>query len=885
MKLIIRIVPLFLFLFTVMGLHAQVAASGVVTDSAGKPIASASVTLVKKNGVILSFAITNASGTYQLRHASSSVKDTLSVTVSVLGFAKQSIAITSADQKTDFRMKHAKDVLPNVTVTSRSMLRKEGDTLNYDVASFSDKQDRVIGDVIKKLPGVDVDEKGQISYGGKPINRFYIEGDNVLDGRYNIATKSIPSDAVSKVQVLENHQPTKVLKDLVPSDQAAMNIVLKDKAKIRLMGTGDAAAGTPSVYAASANLMLFKKQVKFINYSKLNNTGNDLANDVVDFFGYFNPQPPYLMSASTAGSPDISRRRSLFNNAGLITANDLIKIKKDWDLRVNAHFLTDKQLQSYRYASTYYMPNDTIRYAEALDSRKSINTFNTQFTLTANTDNFFLNDVLIIDNAPQTVSSHLVATGNGNVDQKFTATATNISNRFNMTKKVNKGSSYELFSFINHISTPSTLEVRPGLFEAQLNGGIPYQGLEQVGSIPTWYTENYISFGIPKTRFKQQYKIGFNYQDQQLNSLLSSEQLNGSKGVVADSFVNRLDWHRLRVYVQANYSYITDKVTVSLSLPVTYQNIRYTGRKVSSNMRNLPVTPQFSFRYNTGREDYIYVNYGYGNSWGGIDQVYDGYVMRSYRDFYSNGDLLTQSTMHNASITYSFKNTLKIFFFSTGMSYGVSERNTISQQQISSLVQQAKLIPFLNQTSNLNAFANISKYIFPLMTTVGAKVSWGRGRGNQFQNGDMLAVVNDTYTFGANMNTKVTSWLTVGYNGSYTINKAMSDNSGKRPVTPAVKRWLHNADASLSISKRLTAKLTADNYTYLLPGVQDVRVTFADAYLTYTLEKLKTSVEFSLTNIMGTDTYTNINLTANSISEASYRIRPRMALVKFYFRF
>ncbi|NCI45953.1 TonB-dependent receptor [Sediminibacterium soli] len=885
MKLSYRILMVLLPVCAAASLHAQVTASGMVADSSGKPVAAASVTLVKKNGVILAFAITNAGGGYKLRHTAASVKDTLSVTVSALGFAKQTVALVSADQRSDFRLRGTKEVLPNVTVNSRSMLRREGDTLNYDVASFSEKQDRTIGDVIKKLPGVEVDDRGQISYGGKPINRFYIEGDNLLDGKYNIATKSIPSDAVSKVQVLENHQPAKVLKDLVPSDQAAMNIVLKDKARLRLMGTGDAAAGTPGVYNASANLMLFRKQVKFINYTKLNNTGNDLADDVTNFFGSENTPPASLMSASTAGTPDISRKRSLFNNAVLVTANDLVNLKKDWQLRINAHFLADKQFQSYRYRATYYLPNDTVRYAEALDSRKSTNTFNTQFTLTANREDYLLNNVTILENTPQEISSSLLATGNGALAQKFSGTTANISNRFNLIRKLRRGSSYELYSFLNRVSNPATLQVRPGLFAAQLNNGQPYAGLEQTGAVPTWYTENYLSFGIPGSKLKQRYRVGFNYQQQELNSLLSSEQNSGSKALVADSFINRLEWNRLRVYVQADYSYITDKIVFSLSLPLVYQNIRYTGRKQSGNLRDFPVTPRVSLRYNTGQEDFVSLGYSYGNNWGGIDQVYDGYIMRSYRDFYSNGSLLNESTSHSLSASYNFRNTLKIFFFSLGVSYSVFERNTISRQQISSLVQQASLIPFNNGYSSIATSASISKYLFPLMTTIGGKLGWSRSRANQFQNGDLLAVQNDMYVAGLNTNTKFASWLTVGYNGSFTASNASLPDGGKRSATPAVKKWLHSADAAITLSKTLTAKLAADNYTYLVPGAQDVRVTFADLYLTYYLDKLKSNIEFSLTNIMGTDEYTNVSMSANSISSAAYTIRPRMALLKCYFRF
>ena len=151
----------------------------------------------------------------------------------------------------------------------------------------------------------------------KPINRFYIDGDNLLDGKYNIATQGIPNDMVSKVQVLENHQPINALKNAVKSESAAMNIVLKDKARLKIMGNGDLALGSPSVYNTTVNTMLFKKQVKFMNYIKLNNTGVDLAYETINHFGSENQAPSSLVSATTGGNPDISRKRYLFNNAGV----------------------------------------------------------------------------------------------------------------------------------------------------------------------------------------------------------------------------------------------------------------------------------------------------------------------------------------------------------------------------------------------------------------------------------------------------------------------------------------------------------------------------------------------------------------------------------------
>lgn len=304
----IKIMLIFIFGMAANYLHAQVSLDGMVTDSMGKPLQSVSITLKKTNGILLAFAITNNTGAYKIHYNGAFIKDSLILEANAISFKKQSIPVIGVQQTTHFKLSESSTKLPGVTVKNNP-LRKEGDTLNYDVATFSTKQDRAIGDVIKKLPGVEVGENGQISYGGKPINRFYIDGDDLLDGKYNIATKGIPSDMVSKVQVLENHQPINVLRDAVKSESAAMNLVLKDKARIKIIGSGDAAFGSPDVYNGTMNTLLFQKKMKFINYIKMNNIGVDLSDETINHFGFDNQPPPDIMSASAGSNPSLYKKK------------------------------------------------------------------------------------------------------------------------------------------------------------------------------------------------------------------------------------------------------------------------------------------------------------------------------------------------------------------------------------------------------------------------------------------------------------------------------------------------------------------------------------------------------------------------------------------------
>lgn len=105
------------------------------------------------------------------------------------------------------------------------------DTLVYFVSQYAKAQDNSIVDVLRRLPGIEVEEDGQIKYNGEPINKFYIDGSDFMGGRYGLATENISPSDVARVEVLENHQPIQVLKGLEFSQQAGLNIKLRDDAK------------------------------------------------------------------------------------------------------------------------------------------------------------------------------------------------------------------------------------------------------------------------------------------------------------------------------------------------------------------------------------------------------------------------------------------------------------------------------------------------------------------------------------------------------------------------------------------------------------------------------------------------------------------------------
>ena len=102
------------------------------------------------------------------------------------------------------------------------------------------------------MPGIDVAENGAISYNGQQINKFYIEGKDLLGGRYGLATNTVHQEDVATVEVMENHQPIRVLEDVSFSQSPAINLRLKSRARSAWAGTVKAAGGvSPALWQGS----------------------------------------------------------------------------------------------------------------------------------------------------------------------------------------------------------------------------------------------------------------------------------------------------------------------------------------------------------------------------------------------------------------------------------------------------------------------------------------------------------------------------------------------------------------------------------------------------------------------------------------------------------
>jgi hypothetical protein len=868
---------------------AQKTIKGTVKDVRGLALESVSINLKDQDGNTVSFTRSNQKGQFTIALKDSRVAG-YTLESSSIGYKTIRFKILTAEKDVDLVMEESQTMLENVTIKNRPALLSKGDTLNYRTSDFADKQDRSIGDVLKKMPGIEVAENGKISYNGRSISNFYIDGDNVLDDRYNIGTKSIPQGAVDKVQVIQNDQPIKMLRKNNNSDDVALNLVIKDDATLKVMGDATLGVGAPARYDENLNAMLFNKQYKFINNIRGNNIGNDPGIDLTshNLSDYLKRLENYktgvLLSTGAAGVPTLPQSRYLFNNAGMANLNNLYKLKPDLQLKANISYLYDLRKQQYNKYSETYLTQYTVRYTEVQNNKINPQQLRAQFNLNGNADEYYLNNTLLLDFAPSTVTSDF-SINNVQAKQSLKQHTLDLSNELNYKKKLNSDHIINFYSYLNRTTQPEQLNVTPGLNADVLNGNESYLGLHQQLELPTWYTNNNLTFAFVKNKFVQNYKLGFNLQQQHLQSELLLRQNNEAMELLSDNSLNDLRWLKSKLYADATYEFSTSKLNASMSVPLSYNRITYNDSKagLDQQLRKVFLNPSLNLKYQIATETFLTTHYSFKNDLGGIDDVYRGTILKNYRTLYSNDAPILESKTHSVGGGLNFRKAIDMFFFNISGNYSDVELNTISSFTLNDNIQQRIVLPLINHSQNLLINASASKYLFSLQSTVNAGVSYSRNNFQQLQNTELFPFQAASLSYKAGIESKITSFL----NLSYKANLSLSTNKVNTGTGIETKYQQLRQQSTIAITtvKNVYLNLSAEHLFTHQANQPNLSYVFADANIRYKVLKIKTDFELGMSNLANIKRFDAIYLSANSFTTGTYQIPGRVVMLKGTFSF
>jgi hypothetical protein len=875
-----------LFFLIIQSCYSQKAISGKITDSLGKPITSASVTISKINSpIIIAFSITDNAGSYEIKWQDDA--DSVTLAVSALNYVRMGKNIPAVSSNYNFTLTIHPTVLKEVRAKTQPVWQRK-DTINYNVSEFKQPQDRVIGDIIARLPGIEVTPGGQIKYNGKPINKYYIEGLDLLEDKYGIANNNIPAESVDKVQILENHQPIRVLDSVSFSDRAALNIKLKNSAKMKLIGRARLGiCVSPLLSEDELTGMLFKKKIQFINTYKYNNTGIDNTRELnsQNFSEYINAIQNGaikndLVSLAQPRPPSIAQKRYLFNNSHVASVNQLMPLNSTYQLRINAAFVNDFQRQQSSVVTKFYLPTDTFSINEKNKWHSNLNLLQTDLSLMANSPKFYLKNIFKFQGWWSVEKSRLI-TGS-EINQQLSNPFFNVSNDFKLIKIKSKYIE-EWASYFGYVSLPQRLDVMPGLYTDIVNNNLPYDALIQNASLKTFYTDNYLSLRKRKSKISTQYKLGFNIQSQHLFTDLMTEK-SGIEQSVADTFRNKLNWQRYRIYNENSWVYENNEWRVSFTLPLNYTKIDYkdTSLKVKSGKEAFFISPVVIIMFQLNPKWNINISASYNRDFGDISGITSGYMLKTYRNLSNNDAPLAETRSGNISASLTFRNPLKIVFFNTGIMLSRSKSNLLYSQKFIGNLETLTALVQNNYTNRATISGRFSKYIIDWKTSIGFNYSYSFGNQQQLQQNELVTFSNKNYTAGATLGVKFSSKITIDYSGTYFT--YLSKSQLQQSAT-TIQSASQNFSLNYFPTERLIFRVSAGHYYINNNFAPSHNYYFADINMRYKPKKSKIDYELTCQNLFNTKFFATAFLSNNIESVSEYQIRPRQALFKMSFSF
>ncbi|MBL0145444.1 MAG: carboxypeptidase regulatory-like domain-containing protein [Chitinophagaceae bacterium] len=228
-------------LFISIGVLTQAQIKGIVTDSATKKAIDKAVVglVVKSNPTDTTYTFTDEKGAFSFSNVPAS---NFSVIITNMGFTPVAKYVPIATpQKTidlgKIELISRGTLMDEVVVIGAPIVVKE-DTVEYRADAFKVKEGAVVEDLLKKLPGVEVDKDGNVKAQGKSITKVKVNGKEFFGGDVKTATKELPANLVDKIQVIDDYGDQATVSGIKDGDaEKVLNIQLKKiKTKVFLAG-------------------------------------------------------------------------------------------------------------------------------------------------------------------------------------------------------------------------------------------------------------------------------------------------------------------------------------------------------------------------------------------------------------------------------------------------------------------------------------------------------------------------------------------------------------------------------------------------------------------------------------------------------------------------
>jgi hypothetical protein len=713
----IRLIILFLFLSS--SICAQTI-RGYILDSLGKKLDGASIYLLS-NGTIQKTVYSNDLGEYNIE-LKDSLPHSYQIIVSLWGYKtlKKNITIIEKINILNLTLQIEATQIEAIEVKAQDYyIKKIGDTTIYKIQQFSDSTEQNVEELLKKVPGVKVDENGRISFKGKSIEKVFIEGDDLFGNNYTIGTRNLSGKAIEEAQFIDKFSENPLLKGLENSDKLILNLTLK---KVKFFGDMGLGLGYKNRYDMQGNLFFLSKKNKIINLFKHLNTGQDIIGDTQEGSQIF-PPPNYTANISIIYPNLFNKQRFNENSPLLGTSFFIYKPNDKTKIQIGLGYYTDKQRQVYKDENLFKLFDENISitnqqnydlskrnlginflYSQKINIRSALNAL---FTLSTNKTPVY-KDVIFISNGLSDTIRETIKPEN-----------TFWSSSLDYTYKISDKTAY--FLILN------------------AENSVNKETTNYINTIPRYLSlDSTLSANILR-QYLQGENLNFNkksflyYKISPRNSLQSSLVLFSNKtklfneGILSNNTESRILQNPLAILthqeIQGSVLYNRQgKINIQAQLKAYSSIIKIdTIQNKFLQSRNL-ISPSIVLEAKLKDKKIIGLNYKYGF----LDTQLDNfYPIRRFRN-YNLADIGTTRIdwipKHNLNIKYSYISLYNQLFFNVLLDYQYTSKGYSSVININPLfsLEEKRL---LGQTQSLLFSTSVDSYLDILKGKVEASLS------------------------------------------------------------------------------------------------------------------------------------------------------------------
>jgi hypothetical protein len=677
-----RLLPLLLF-FALAG-HGQAVLIGTVVDEAGRPVEGASLVVrPHPEGTILGFSLSSSTGAYSIRLAED--LDSLWLTVSHLSYTPQEILLHELSEPLGLILSAHAYELPELALSEPAVVRK-GDTLAFDVNRLKELEDDNIEQVLARIPGITIESSGRIFYEDLPISKFYIEGLDLLEGRYALATRNLSVEAVRDIEILERHQPILALDSLITPPNAAINLRLKSK--VALVGEVEAAGGvSPALYAASGHLFSFQKQQQVNLLSAGNNIGDQQRSNFKGL--YESPSAERMLVRPTVIYPPIGvgMANALDNQELTGGFNFLRRISAHGQLKLQAFGSSDLLMYRGRKERALRDAEQEVRFDERLKAEETLRLLNGRLIYELNKPSFYAKASIESERGSTATAANNQVNGQASLEDLMRSKWLARGRGEAILRRGDKA--YRLWAKMDYQDADMGLELRP---LDLLVGTSPIGQLEraiQDVRKRDMTTEVYTSFVLRRGRIIGDFKSGIRTYWHRIGSDLSELAVDGSQESLGPLFRNDTEQRLWVSYFEQDYTWRREKGEWRLFLPVAFHRLALEdGLGADMLQRGLIVfQPRLSYLPRRGG---FSANFAYRRDYNEDQLFYNNFILLANRQFDRQAFAINQRNTYELNLRHERRHISTGLYHNSQLSLSATRADLITTTVFDSLGQVSR---------------------------------------------------------------------------------------------------------------------------------------------------------------------------------------------------